>query len=158
MSGSCMNAIAILNMSVFFSLTLIDMLKAGYLSIVKQCNRCKMEKVKKWLIKDYKQQQETKRIQALAKAEKESLKRKEEAKQRAIDKAKQDKMYKDIGLPVVLFSDSESASDQSSQQLDEIQEVSDQAEESVSGISGTSQHSMIELQKSSNKLIQLSLQ
>ena len=45
-------------------------------------------------------------------------------------------MYKDIGLPVVLLSDSESASDQSSLQLDEIQEVSDQAEESVSGSSG----------------------
>ena len=104
------------------------MFKTVYLSIVRRCNMCKMVKVKKWRIKEYKKEQEDKQQQALAKAETESLKRKKEAKQRAIDKAKQDQLYKVIGLPVVLPSDSESESDQSSQQLDSIQEVSDQAE------------------------------
>ena len=127
-SGSFINVIAILNMSVFVSLTLFDMFKTVYLSIVRRCNMCKMVKVKKWRIKEYKKEQEDKQQQALAKAETESLKRKKEAKQRAIDKAKQDQLYKVIGLPVVLPSDSESESDQSSQQLDSIQEVSDQAE------------------------------
>ena len=64
MSGSSINAIAILNMTVFFSLTLIDMFKTSYLSIVRRCNKCKMEKVKKWRIKDFKQEQEAKRLQA----------------------------------------------------------------------------------------------